>query len=323
MPHHNLKAVRLALVLTISGFTRPNLLIRGRAGEVLHITLIALHRLPACCWVSTATAAMYVRRLPPALLLVLPTIHALTLSDFQPINGFSAQCTQSYNTPLQGCTQSDFQSDHSCSANCITFLEALTKMLNTDCKGISAFPNTLIGLFFSQQGTSTLCPNVLGTSGSGGGDQASYAPGASPGGASTSQTTEQQASAETASTTMFPATSSHVTLALPLSSSSASSFSPSSGAATSSTVIIAQTTVTPLNPPPTKGPIAAAPSSTSLQSNSSTSSTSQASSTSKSSDGRGGTILDVGSTAAARPSLQLKTCAWVLLGGSALLALLF
>ena len=269
--------------------------------------------------------AMRVGLLPPALLvLLLPIINALTLSEFQPINGFSAQCTQSYNTPLQGCTRSDFQSGHSCSTDCITFLEALTKMLNTDCKGISAFPNTLIGLFFSQQGTSTLCPNVLGSSGSGGGDQASYASAASPDGASTSQTTEQQTSSVAASTTATsPASSSHASLAPSSSSSSASSPSPSNAATTSSTVVIAQTTVTPLNTPLNKSPTAAASSSTSSQSISSTSSASQVSSTSKSSDGGGGTILNVGSAAAAPPSLQLETYIWALLGGSALLALLF
>lgn len=274
---------------------------------------------------------MRVGLLPPALLmLLLPTLNALTLSDFQPINGFSAQCTQTYNTPLQGCTKSDFQSGHPCSTDCITFLEALTEMLNTNCKGTSAFPNTLIGLFFSQQGTSTLCPNVLGSSGSGGRDQASYPSAASPGGTSTRQASQSQASNAAVSTTLSSATtyfhpSPHASSSSSFSSSSASVTSSSrethSSSATvpSSTFVTAETTVTPSNSPPSNTPNVAAPSSTSYYS-SSISSTSRASSTGKGSMSGGGTILDIGSGAAAPATLQSGPQSWVLLGGLAVLA---
>ena len=270
---------------------------------------------------------MRTRLLPSTLLAVLlPTINAITLSDFQPINGFSTQCTQSYNTPLQDCTQSDFQNGHACSSSCIAFLEALTKMLNTDCKGTSAFPNTLIGLFFSQQGTSTLCPNVLGSSGSGGGDQASYASAASPGGASTSAISPQQSSGVIASTTSASSTSS--SLAALVSSSSSekptnSHLNPLSTDATSSTIVVAQTTVTPSSTPPNYTPVAATRSSLHSSSSSSTSSASQTSSTGKDTNGGGGTILDVGSTGTAPLRLQVDTRSWALLGGSAVLAWLF
>lgn len=239
---------------------------------------------------------------PSLLLLILPTISAIILTDFQPINGFSSQCTQAYNTPLQGCTQSDFQNGHTCSPTCITFLEALTKMLNTDCKGTSAFPNTLIGLFFSQQGTSTLCPNVLGSSGNDAGDQASYSSAASP---STSADSQQQSSMVVSSTS-DPTTSTYSE------ASSTSIPSPSDNVSTSSTVVVIQTTVSPTSVPSS---IASSTSSHSSKAHSSrTSSASEASNTATEANNGGGTILDLGSTNAASPSLDIKSCLWPLLG---------
>lgn len=104
------------------------------------------------------------RILPPLLLF---TLHAcltiaISLQDFQPINGFSPACSKAYNTDLADCNKNDFGEGNSCSVGCIAFLEALTDILNQQCKGTSALPSTLMGLFFIEKGTASLCPNVLG-----------------------------------------------------------------------------------------------------------------------------------------------------------------
>lgn len=97
----------------------------------------------------------------------------LTLSQWQQISGFSDACFNAYNTPLNQCSQLDFQDGRSCSMDCVALLEEVSKRINTACKGTRAFPNTLIGMFFTSAGVQALCPNVLasgGSTGSNGGD---------------------------------------------------------------------------------------------------------------------------------------------------------
>lgn len=83
-----------------------------------------------------------------------------SLSDLQPIAGFSDACTQAYETPFTECTLSDFYVGSTCSPQCIAYLEALTTLLNDECRGIIAYPNTLIGMFFKKTAIKKLCPNV-------------------------------------------------------------------------------------------------------------------------------------------------------------------
>lgn len=96
-----------------------------------------------------------------ALILVylLPAISALTLTNFQQISGFNTACTNAYNTPLTDCSTSDF-AGQGCSAKCIGFLDDLTTTLLYACSGTSVYPNTLIGLFFHNEGVQTLCSNA-------------------------------------------------------------------------------------------------------------------------------------------------------------------
>ncbi|KAL8833770.1 MAG: hypothetical protein Q9176_007811 [Flavoplaca citrina] len=82
---------------------------------------------------------------------------SLNLSELQPISGFSEACTQAYNAPLTDCTISDFYQGSTCSPGCVAFLEDMTKRLNDECKGITAFPNTLIGMFFKRTAVQQLC----------------------------------------------------------------------------------------------------------------------------------------------------------------------
>ncbi|KAI4180021.1 MAG: hypothetical protein L6R41_007505 [Letrouitia leprolyta] len=83
-----------------------------------------------------------------------------SLSDLQPIAGFSEACTQAYEAPLTECTISDFYVGATCSPQCVAYLEAITKLLNDECRGIIAYPNTLIGMFFKKTAVKRLCPNV-------------------------------------------------------------------------------------------------------------------------------------------------------------------
>ncbi|KAL8686095.1 MAG: hypothetical protein Q9218_007352, partial [Villophora microphyllina] len=83
-----------------------------------------------------------------------------SLSQLQPIAGFSDMCTKAYNTPLTACTISDFYQGSTCSPQCVDFLEKMTKLLNQECKGTTAFPNTLIGMFFQKTAVQKLCATV-------------------------------------------------------------------------------------------------------------------------------------------------------------------
>ncbi|KAL8897271.1 MAG: hypothetical protein Q9207_007294, partial [Kuettlingeria erythrocarpa] len=94
-------------------------------------------------------------------LLFIPRSQAhFSLTQLQPIAGFSEQCTQAYEMPLAPCTIADFYKGAKCSPQCFDFLEARTKLLNDECRGITAFPNTLIGMFFKGTAVDELCANV-------------------------------------------------------------------------------------------------------------------------------------------------------------------
>lgn len=237
--------------------------------------------------------------LPLTLLtIVLPTIHAITLSSFQAIDGFSTACVNAYNTPLSGCTTSDFSSGQ-CSTTCITFLDSLTNVLNAVCQGSSAYPNTLVGAFFQGEGTATLCPNVIGQE-SGGGK-----------GSAPSGTDGLQSSASPYIQSTVKATTSTIITTRSISASMSSTASVV--ATTTSQVIISATVITNTPPPPST---TASSKSTSPTSTLSSSSSALTSSGSCDGGNGGGTILDVGSSSACH---NARIEAWVLflLAGSA------
>ena len=237
----------------------------------------------------------------------LPSIRAITLSQFQPINGFSQACVNAYNTPLTGCTAADFEQGY-CSSNCIAFLEALTRILNAECGGTSAYPNTLIGSFFSGEGTSELCPNVLSATG---GTVNSLTAGAG-------QPSTYTLGMYTPTSTYTPI--SFTTATLPLLSAAPSQASLSSTPVSSSTstpltttqIAIIDTTVAPSTPSPTSSPsstdhIQTERSSTSSAGTSTASSTTAASGENGSG---GGTPLDVASSSSS--DHNAKTNVWIL-----------
>lgn len=194
------------------------------------------------------------------LAILLRTIKAITLTQFQPISGFTDQCTKAYNTPLSACSTSDFQSGGSCSTGCISFLQQLTQVINTQCKGISAFPNTLIGLFFAHEGVSTLCPNSVGSSGGSSGNLYTSQQNAQPSYSQQQPTSMQSSSLSPSPTTNSPSSSSSPTTSTkqssrPTSSSSQStslSSTPSSSSVQQQNTISTSYTPTAASTAPTK-----------------------------------------------------------------------
>ena len=251
-----------------------------------------------------------------ALLTIIPSLinaNAITLTTWQPISGFSTACDNAYNTPLNGCEPSDFAS-RDCSMTCIAFLDALTKVLNADCTGTSAYPDTLIAAFFDGKGTQTLCPNVLSGGGSGSGSGQSAGSAATTSAAATSaagilghQGNEASAAPSYTSYSSIAEKLIFTTIVTPthsatsVISSAASSSSTADSAATTTKVTFAETTVVPESTQPSS--TLTNPSATS------TKSTSTPTSTSGSNGGGGGTILDVGSSSSSH-SMRIES--WVL-----------
>ncbi|CAD6593505.1 MAG: hypothetical protein ASARMPREDX12_007268 [Alectoria sarmentosa] len=246
-------------------------------------------------------------------------ISALTLSAYQPIDGFSAACTNAYNTPLTDCSSSDFDGQ-GCSAKCIGFLDNLRNTLLDVCAGTIVYPNTLIGLFFDGEGVQTLCSNAGGSSsssGSGGGDGQS----GGQDGAYGIQSTAGAASASSTSTNTSPMSSTLQVAATSSTPQAAATSTTPQAAATSSTTTVVPTTVTP---EPTTTSVAivgttvtpASPSDT-LTSTSHTKSYTSTSSTSTSTGNGngGGTPLDIGSSACHDAAVSVWLFA--LLAGSA------
>lgn len=245
---------------------------------------------------------------------------AITLDQFQPITGFSQTCVNAYNTPLSGCTASDFSAG-SCSTTCIAFLEALTMIINQKCDGTGAAPDTLIASFFQSQGTAALCPNVLvggGGGGGSGGEGSNYGTITLALQAGTSTSDSDMAKPTAASST----SSSTLPLmsAAPSQSTLKTSSSTASAEATTTQVAVIDTTVGP----PTNL-MTSFPSSTDqpLSGTSSPSSSSTGAPASGGGGSGGGSPLDVGSSSAACHNLRIKAWVLFLLAGSSGLPWLF
>ena len=245
---------------------------------------------------STATLLL------PLLYLLLATASAISLADFQPINGFSSSCTKAYNTPMKDCSTSDFGDGASCSTQCIAFLEALTDVLNQQCKGTSALPSTLMGLFYISRGTSALCRNVVGPSTDSGNGSDEQDTGTTKGYSKNTAyvtSTSRRAAATSSQEEVDQSTSTSYTSAAPTASTTDRDSSTSSYSSTSSTSTSVPTTK--ITSTVTSTSTQTANPSTTHTSSSSTShthtSSAAAQTTTSSNNGGGGTILDIGSAA--------------------------
>ncbi|KAI4170628.1 MAG: hypothetical protein LQ343_004860 [Gyalolechia ehrenbergii] len=243
-----------------------------------------------------------------------------SLSDLQPIAGFSDVCTQAYDSPLTDCTIADFYVGATCSPKCIAYLEAITKLLNDECRGITAFPDTLIGMFFQKTAIKKLCPNVGITT------VTPTSPGQAPSPERTAGSTENVASLNT------PATPSQISIQVTLitseiettttaSSILSTSTVPSTSSATTSVVLVSSTA-----PSRSGVDVGSAASSSPLTGPASSSGAEQASPTAGSqrnsggaqgdNDGDGGTVLD----AASKADRGARAATWLLLISAGLTA---
>ncbi|KAI4122349.1 MAG: hypothetical protein LQ338_005864 [Usnochroma carphineum] len=258
--------------------------------------------------------AYYFNAAVGALLFTAQSLANYSLTQLQPIAGFSDACTQAYETPLTACTVSDFYEGATCSAQCIAFLEAMTKLLNEECKGITTFPNTLIGMFFQKTAVKKLCPNVdvapIPAAGAGQGGKPSQA-------------------AETVDSTSTPSvvsvkvtlTTSRVIETTTTSSVALSTSSPSSLSTTTSSALVSSRSS--FGPGLLGG--TASPSASTRQASASAASSSsgnQATSTSASqgtsgghNSGNGGTVLDAASSAVS--GSQITNWIWSIIAGLA------
>ncbi|KAL8727228.1 MAG: hypothetical protein Q9166_006192 [cf. Caloplaca sp. 2 TL-2023] len=172
-------------------------------------------------WITVANVSLLARQ----------SLAHFSLTELQPIAGFSDACTQAYATPLTDCTTTDFYKGSTCSPKCIAFLEAMTTLLNDECRGTTAFPNTLIGMFFGKTAVEQLCPGVeVTTISAGGADQGSEASETA-----TAESTSLSSSSQTTSTIVKTATMTATSTASAAAASTTSSIQ-TSNSVTSSTI---------------------------------------------------------------------------------------
>ena len=94
---------------------------------------------------------------------LLRTVHAVSLSQLQPINGFPPACTVAYNAEIGNCIAADFESQHGCSQACIEGIRNETTILQSACVGVSAPTSELIGRFLAGDGVAALCKALIQT----------------------------------------------------------------------------------------------------------------------------------------------------------------
>ncbi|KAF2397814.1 hypothetical protein EJ06DRAFT_139791 [Trichodelitschia bisporula] len=97
-------------------------------------------------------------RLAASLLTILPTTHAVALSDFSPsISTLTGSCSTAYCTPIPGCTARDFAGGSSCSASCLSGLVQINALIASSCAGIDVGETSIVGLFKLGKGIQVLC----------------------------------------------------------------------------------------------------------------------------------------------------------------------
>jgi hypothetical protein len=96
--------------------------------------------------------------------LLLPTIVAATndiaLSSFTPrIDKLPALCQTVYDTRIQGCSSSDFNSANLCSQGCLNGLAKIGDSVKSACSRVDVGETSIIGVFQNDIGIAALCPN--------------------------------------------------------------------------------------------------------------------------------------------------------------------
>ncbi|KAJ9136730.1 hypothetical protein NKR23_g9597 [Pleurostoma richardsiae] len=103
------------------------------------------------------------RPLAPRLQLCLSmasTASAISLADFQLISSSSVPlgCILAYNTPIVGCSSSDFTQGNTCSSSCERGLQLIEATISSVCDNVDVSSNSVLGQALSGDLVDLLCP---------------------------------------------------------------------------------------------------------------------------------------------------------------------
>ena len=91
------------------------------------------------------------------LLLLSRHVAAISLSQFQQIQGFSDSCENVWQEDIPGCTKKDFTTSNNCSRNCLAGVNIINAEVLVACAEARVSSNTLLGEFLAGFGVSALC----------------------------------------------------------------------------------------------------------------------------------------------------------------------
>ncbi|KAK3934933.1 hypothetical protein QBC46DRAFT_398670 [Diplogelasinospora grovesii] len=96
------------------------------------------------------------------------TASALSLSNFQLItsSSVSISCILAYNTPIPGCSTTDFTQGNTCSSSCLSGLDKIQATLEAVCGSADVSPTSVLGQAISGNLVNLLCPSGDGGDGS-------------------------------------------------------------------------------------------------------------------------------------------------------------
>jgi hypothetical protein len=96
------------------------------------------------------------------LLALASTTSALSLANFQIItsNAIPSPCIVAYNSPIAGCSTTDFTNGNQCSTLCANGLLAEASIVEAICGGLEVNPQSLLGLTLDGKLLDTLCPGL-------------------------------------------------------------------------------------------------------------------------------------------------------------------
>ncbi|KAF2087346.1 hypothetical protein K490DRAFT_56961 [Saccharata proteae CBS 121410] len=98
------------------------------------------------------------------LLLLVPRIHAVSLADFSPrVDGLTGTCEIVYNQQIPSCTANDLATGQACSEDCVNGLTNIANLVKSSCADANVAANSIVGVFLSGNGPSTLCKNLAVT----------------------------------------------------------------------------------------------------------------------------------------------------------------
>ncbi|KAK1768564.1 hypothetical protein QBC33DRAFT_383042 [Phialemonium atrogriseum] len=91
------------------------------------------------------------------------TATAMSLSTFQIITSSSVPigCILAYNSPISGCSTSDFTQGRTCSDTCVRNIQRVEENIAAACDGVSSTPDTVLGQALTGNLVGLLCPSAI------------------------------------------------------------------------------------------------------------------------------------------------------------------